>query len=306
MRVGRIIVGAAVIATVAGAMASSAESSFPGRNGRIVFDTPLASNVDIYAMDADGTNQERLTTDVNGDHDPRWSPDGRRIVFVRKFSDDRLNVFVMNADGSNQTQLTFGQHVRDELPSWTADGQHIVFGSNRDGDYDLYVMDADGNNVKKFDDDPALDNFAAAASRGDGVVFVSNRDSDGSFDLYKTKTKGGIAQRLTDSPIADTWPIWSPNGNDIAFDRLEGGDWDRYRVHADGTSLQQLTNTGDRDEIAPAWSPDGRMLVYLSCEPGPQVCTLVLRKADGTGPETTLVASGAGAPDWGPLAFPRP
>ena len=300
----RIVVGFVIAAAIAAAAASAAESSFPGRNGRIAFDTPLASNVDIYVMDADGSNVEQLTNDPRGDHDPRWSPDGERIVFVRKFSEDQLNIFVMDADGSDQTQLTFGQQ-RDELPSWTADGRHVVFGSNRDGggaNYDLYVLEVSNpSTVTKFDDHPALDNFAAAASRGDGVVFVSNRDPDGSFDLYKTKTKGGPVQRVTDSAIADTWPIWSPTGNDIAFDRLEEGDWDLYRTHADGTGLQQITDTADRDEIAPAWSPDGGMLVYLNCQPGtnPQLCRLVLRKADGTGPETTLVASGAGAPDWG-------
>ena len=124
----------------------------------------------------------------------------------------------MNADGSDQTRLT-ANTAREDLPVWTADGR-IIFVSDRDGDPDLYVVDADGANVEQFIEDPSLDFFPATAPNGDGVVFMSDRD--GTFDLYRTTTRGGPVKRVTDPAFADTWPNWSPHGNDIAFVRSEG------------------------------------------------------------------------------------
>jgi dipeptidyl aminopeptidase/acylaminoacyl peptidase len=109
---------------------------------------PLDENVEIYAS-ADGSSIQNLSNNPNGDHDPRWSPDGTTVAFVRKFADGNIDVFVMNADGSGQTRLTNGP-AGDELRSWTADGRHLVFSSNRDGDYDLLVIDAaDGSSLTR-------------------------------------------------------------------------------------------------------------------------------------------------------------
>ena len=97
------------------------------------------------------------------------------------------------------------------------------------------------------------------------------------------------------------WPIWSPNGNEIAFTRWNGTNHVLYTVHEDGTRLTRITDAPGRDELAPAWSPDGTRLVFLGCTNGD--CELLARSADGTDPETTLLHGGAGAPDW--QALPR-
>jgi hypothetical protein len=57
------------------------------------------------------------------------------------------------------------------------------------------------------------------------------------------------------------------------------------------------------NEIAPAWSPDGQLLVYLKSDiTSPTDCDLVVKNADGSGPETTIVSGSAGAPDWEPIS----
>jgi Tol biopolymer transport system component len=282
---------------IAGVFASSASTSFPGRVGRIAFDRPQDANVEIYSMNADGSDIRNLSNNPASDNDPRYSADGSRITFVSN-RDGNWEIYAMNSDGSGQTRLTFNPAV-EAVPAFTADGR-IVFVSDRDGNHELYVMDADGGNVQRLTSDPALDHFPAPAPHGDEVAFLSDRD--GTFDIYVTTTRGGPARRVTDSPIADTWPIWSPRGNDIAFTRWQGTNHDLYTVHQDGTQLTRLTDTPSRDELAPAWSPDGRQLVYLGCTAGD--CDLLVRNADGSGPESTLLHGGAGAPDWQPLAPP--
>lgn len=98
-------------------------------------------------MNADGTNQTRLTNRAISDLSPdlpSWSPDGTHIAFsAYGVVDFTTRIFVMDANGSNQIPLTSGD-ARDYFPSWSPDGVHITFTSVRDGHDEIYVMNADG------------------------------------------------------------------------------------------------------------------------------------------------------------------
>jgi dipeptidyl aminopeptidase/acylaminoacyl peptidase len=119
---------------------------------RIAFDGFDAGGVDIYVMNVGGGLPYRLTTHPAFDLRPAWSPDGTKIAFMSD-RDGSFEIFVMNADGSEQRQLTNGSRINCDRgctfplfnPSWSPDGTKIVFGSDRDGDSELYVMNADGS-----------------------------------------------------------------------------------------------------------------------------------------------------------------
>ena len=88
-------------------------------------------------MDADGSNQTRLTYTPSKDYSPSWSPDGSKIAFSSS-RDGNYEIYVMDADGSNQTNLT-NNSANDSGPSWSPDGSKIAFSSSRD----VYIMDVD-------------------------------------------------------------------------------------------------------------------------------------------------------------------
>src|SRR5437016_2109158 len=77
----------------------------PGRNGKIAFTSSHDGNPEIYTMEADGSNQTRLTNNPGYDVSPKWSPDGTKIAFLRS-NGFQYDIYVMNPDGSNQTRLT--------------------------------------------------------------------------------------------------------------------------------------------------------------------------------------------------------
>ena len=111
----------------------------------------FAVTYEIYVMDADGGNQQRLTNNRNNELSPVWSPDGNRIAFVsdRKGNLDNFDIYIMDADGGNQQNLT-NNRAWNWQPSWSPDGNRIAFDSNRDGNSEIYVMDADGSNPQNL------------------------------------------------------------------------------------------------------------------------------------------------------------
>jgi Tol biopolymer transport system component len=167
--------------------------------------------VDIYAMNADGSNVVRLTDDPGFALGPSWSPDGSRIAFSSGRDGDE-ELYVMNADGSNPRRLTFNPGS-DQQASWSPDGARIAFASDRDGDpdvdgRDIYVMNAaDGLGLVRLTDDPAYDAGPAWSPDGARIAFTSGRDGSGLFVM----NADGSAVLLLRAGFAGH-PSWSRTG----------------------------------------------------------------------------------------------
>jgi TolB protein len=207
----------------------------------------------IYVMDADGSNLGQLTnTQGVWDNSPAWSPDGDQIAFAREYPTQgyRAEVWVMNADGSDSHQIasTLGSG-----PEWSPDGSEIVFYSDRDGNSEIYVMDADGANIRRLTDTPAPEYWPDWSPDGTQIVFRSDRD--GNAEIYKMDADGSDPVRLTDHSAEDSRPDWSPDGSEIAWSSFRDGNYEIYLMSADGTNQRRLTTTSVH-AIQPDWKPD--------------------------------------------------
>ncbi|MDP9169059.1 MAG: translocation protein TolB, partial [Acidobacteriota bacterium] len=104
----------------------------------------------IYSMNAEGTNVERITNGEGEASNPSWNPDGQHIAFAwtRGYAKGEFNVFVMDIGSRQYVQVT--HEGRNENPVWAPDGRHIVFTSTRSGRPQIYTMLADGSQVKQL------------------------------------------------------------------------------------------------------------------------------------------------------------
>jgi RHS repeat-associated protein len=291
-------------------------------NAKIVFTSNRDGLTQIYAMNADGSNQTRLTNSAGNDDSPRWSPNGAKIVFQsdRDHPDTGyMDIYVMNADGSGQTRLTSDAND-DSMATWSPDGTKIAFQSMRNGiNYQVYSMNSDGSNQVCLTNTSSSDGEPSWSPNGTGIAFASDRDHAGVDSVYVMNSNGSGQQRLTFSASTseDTQPAWSRDGSRIAFVSTRDSvveTWQEtdddgnvitkskldinkeiYVMNANGFGQTRLTNDlGNDDE--PSWSPDGTKIVFRSdrerdcCDPSAQVWTM---NADGTN-QTDLSGNGVG------------
>ena len=147
----------------------------------------------------------------------------------------------------------------DSVPTWSPDGRRIAFGSDRDGNREIYVMNADGSGVTRLTDNDAIDSGPAWSPDGRRIAFSSTRD--GRFEVYVMNADGSGVTRLTDNDAFDWHPAWSPDGRHIAFQSNRDGNWEIYVMNGDGSGVTRLTYNGAADG-SPAWSPDGQRIAF--------------------------------------------
>ena len=138
----------------------------------------------------------------------------------------------------------------------------IAFQSYRDGNFEIYVMNADGSEPRRLTYESAFDQYPSLSSDGKKVAFQSQRDGDKNTEVYIINTDGSEETRLTDNPAYDAFPSWSPDGKKIAFASERDGNMNIYVMNADGSEQTRVTNNPGHD-VMPSWSPDGNMEIYI-------------------------------------------
>jgi Tol biopolymer transport system component len=155
----------------------------------------------------------------------------------------------------------------------------FAFVSERDGNREIYVMNADGSGVRNLTTNPADDRDPAWSPDGGQIAFHSMRDGNG--EIYVMNADGSNPRNLTNNPASDFHPAWSPDGRQIAFYSDRSGDGEVWVMNADGSSPRNLTNSPGSDGGA-AWSPDGRQIVFNSDRSGNS--EIYIMNADGSDP----------------------
>ncbi len=248
------------------------------RPQRLAFVSDQDGNSEIYVMKPDGSGQTNLTKHPADDGDPRWSPDGSKIAFVSSRAGSDLAIYVMKADGSGVIGLTGLGNYR---PAWSPDGSKIAFVSTRDGNYEIYVMNADGSNQRRLTNTAARDTDPTWSPDGTKIAFFAYSNQTGS--AIKVMNADGSNQKPLVSDIANGAPQWSPDGTKVAFCSywdVAGQDvFEITTVNADGSGLKHVTqNTVYKERFT--WSPDSQRIAF---EAGVLNSDIYAVNSDGSG-----------------------
>jgi Tol biopolymer transport system component len=158
----------------------------------------------------------------------------------------------------------------------------IAYVSNRDGgQYDVFVMNADGSNPVNLTNHSAAEGDPAWSPDGTRIAFSSDRD--GNSDIFVMQADGSNPINLTNHPAWDAGPAWSPDGTQIAFTSDRDGNDEIYVMQADGSNPINLTNHSAWD-AGPAWSPDGTRIAFVTGRHGQANGEIYVMQADGSNP----------------------
>jgi Tol biopolymer transport system component len=177
---------------------------------KIAFVSEREGNEDIYVMDRDGANIQRLTDDAAPDTSPTWSADGTRIAFVStRTGNDEIFVLTL---GSDELPVNLTQNpANDNNPAWSPDGTKIAFDSLRDSSArEVYVMNADGSEVINLSNDGAIDIEPTWSPDSLQVVFVSQRS--GNNKIFVVPSDGSAEPTNLSGQISyeQSEPAWLP------------------------------------------------------------------------------------------------
>jgi Tol biopolymer transport system component/serine/threonine protein phosphatase PrpC len=180
-------------------------------------------------------------------------------------------------------------------PTPRAQGR-LAFMSERDGNPEIYTMNADGSGATRLTNHPALDDGPAWSPDGRRIAFVSERE--GNREIYVMNSDGSGQINLTNHPATDSHPSWSADGRRIAFQSDRTGNREVFVMNADGSGPVNVTNHPAKDED-PSWSPAGARIAFFSNRDGEPEIYVV--NADGGGlTRLTFNDSGEFTPAWSP------
>jgi TolB protein len=258
---------------------------------------------DLFSIEPDGSAVRRLTDNLVEDTEPSWSPDGSRIVFVRRHvggtpgrGSSNEEIHVMRADGSGVRRLT-ERAFEDLSPSWSPDGGRIVFVRRvrRLGVLGIYTMRAEGGRVRRLTPREGFYSSPVWSPDGRRIAFTEGSGVGEGGRLYVMDADGSRVRRLADVAELAVGPRWSPDGRSLAVVGVTscGGSCATsaiYVVGLDG-SFRELSGTGAKGI---AWAPDGTELAVARGE-------IAALAANGSGTRRVTYAGASDvAPDWQP------
>lgn len=275
------------------AIAIASETAPPGETLAILFSSHRGGvhDSEIYIMNPDGSDERQFTTARGHSWGPRIAPDGSEFFFSSvargqhtihdasggsTVGSGNHDVYVANIEGTtidtmqpvNLSNITAGFTSWDNGWAYSPDSKQIAFTSDRDGNWEIYTMDASGGDIQRLTENPAQDGWPWWTADGEHILFTSDRD--GSWQIYIMNPDGSNVQELTH--IADRtnlYPAVSPDGKKVVFSSqvTATNEGDIYIMNIDGSELTRLTNTAALNNI-PSFCPDSEHIVFESDRAG--------------------------------------
>lgn len=264
---------------------------------RIAYVTQGRGAKEIYLVDSDGENVQRLTDDGSIALSPAWSAGGGRIAYT-SFRGERPILYERDL-ATGRDRVLSSRPGLNITPAYSPDGGTLAFAATGGGNTEVWTMSASGGTARQQTRGSRFDNLSPTwAPDGSRFAFVSNRL--GEPHVY-VMTPGGEARIVSEYAYGkqgyNTAPDWSPTGARIAYSSRVGGVPQIVTADAGGGKRRLLTDGGANED--PSWAPDGRHLVFAS--PSRDGGGLFVLDTVSGRVRPLLRGGGYGLPDWSPI-----
>lgn len=199
-------------------------------SGQVAYSRILSTDeqwiIQIFLKNLDTGVVTQLTNSGNSNDLPRWSPDGSKIMYLSWSKENASDIYLMDKDGKNQ-QVLIASSADETVPDWSPDGNKIAYVSNKDGDYQIYVLDLNTQGTVKL-----TNNFRSVfspkwSSDGRQISFISS-SSDNKLDarsqVFIMNADGTNIRQMMEYNLDnfDDRPVWCPDDSCIIFTRHRG------------------------------------------------------------------------------------
>ena len=233
-----------------------------------VVNAPAASERSIIRMRPDGSDAQRVPSNIEQNWSPVWSPDARSMVYVSGIFFDLYRA----SEYGRRVDMLSTCFAQEQAPAWSPDGEQLAFVSNcRINSLSLMVMQPNGTQRRRLTDDTGVENSPKWTPDGNWILFLSTQN--GRTNIYRIRPDGSELQAVTNEGNVLRFAP-SPTGEWIAYQRLGRHlNIEIVRVRLDGQDTQVVT---DLQALNPPanhwypWSPDGEWLLFSGNMTGDQ------------------------------------
>ena len=285
---------------------SNIDPAYNPTSNNIVFSSNRTGSYDLYTIDDNGSNLTRVTQTGRDTTEASWLSD-TSIVFVSR-SNATKNIYTINSDGTSQSRITYSAED-DSSPQANPAETRIIYDTTRNKYKVVMSCLSTGIPITRLTENSPESFCPSFDSTGEFLAFCSDR-GDGNINIYKTGSdlNIGTATAVTSNTGVSWQPTWSPDSLTIAFSTNKDGNYQIYKVNADGTSQTRLINDLF-DCTFPSWkyavNPSDERIIYMSDATGSH--QIYAMHTDGTS-QTALTSSGVNiwpsvSPDGTKIAF---
>lgn len=269
----------------------------------IVYEASGSGGVQVYATDPVTETTVQLTSGSARNNNPAWSPDGQQIIFLSDRQEGQVDVYVMNADGTEPVQLT-DSTAREIAPKFSPDGTQIAYAADDEGEWSLWVMNADGSGAREVAGPYRFLEFPSWRPGRNEIFYSAIPIGGNGADVLGVDLDSGEVSVVIATGASDVCPHFSHDGKFLTYatDVGDAGEIDVFRHDlessvTDGTGDVRLTNEPGVDDYA-NYSPDDTQLVFVTRRGGES--ELFLMAADGSEqrPLTRTPGLQENVPDW--------